>query len=340
VLLPILARVLRDRGIVTERQLQEAIQHQVLYGGRLGTNLYELGFITEKRLTDALGRALGVPAIEIDPSEVKGDVLAAIPKELAAKLKVFPYKLRGKTLTLLMLDPRDHTTVAKLGYSRGFIIKPHVIPEFRMIQLLRDYYGVDDGWRFTDTHRRSIPPVEAPDPATATAQIDTATTRDEVVAGLVALCRRFFKRVVFFIVREPWVLGWTGAGEGMDRAVAGSIRISLDSPSVFRTVTRDKGVFIGRLGAEDEDLKVVKLLGKRPTTNAALFPILVKSRVVNLLYGDNGSEGNVKPDLGELLVQVQKVPRAYLRIIRRRIEETRQAAAEAANPAQDGKESR
>ena len=46
--MPILARILKDRGIITERQLQEAIQHQVLYGGRLGTNLYELGFITEE----------------------------------------------------------------------------------------------------------------------------------------------------------------------------------------------------------------------------------------------------------------------------------------------------
>src|SRR5206468_1779584 len=48
--LPILARILRDRGVITERQLQEAIQQQVLYGGRLGTSLYELGFITEERL--------------------------------------------------------------------------------------------------------------------------------------------------------------------------------------------------------------------------------------------------------------------------------------------------
>ena len=48
--LAILARILKDRGLVTERQLQEAIQHQVLYGGRLGTSLYELGFITEERL--------------------------------------------------------------------------------------------------------------------------------------------------------------------------------------------------------------------------------------------------------------------------------------------------
>jgi hypothetical protein len=57
--------------------------------------------------------------------------------------------------------------------------------------------------------------------------------------------------------------------------------------------------------------------------------------VVNLIYGDNGAAGQVKPDLGELIVLVQKVPRAYLRIIRRRIAETRKAAGES-EPAQGG----
>src|SRR5688572_29230243 len=100
--LPILARILKDRGFVTELQLQEAIQHQVLYGGRLGTNLHELGYISEDRLQEALARALGVPSMRVDPDEVQPDVVALVPKAIAARHKVFPYRLRGKTLTLLM----------------------------------------------------------------------------------------------------------------------------------------------------------------------------------------------------------------------------------------------
>src|SRR6185436_19597792 len=69
--LAILARILKDRGIVTERQLQEAIQHQVLYGGRLGTSLFALGFITEERLQEALARAHGVPTVSVDLREIQ-----------------------------------------------------------------------------------------------------------------------------------------------------------------------------------------------------------------------------------------------------------------------------
>jgi hypothetical protein len=93
-------------------------------------------------------------------------------------------------------------------------------------------------------------------------------------------------------------------------------------------VSRDKTVFIGRFPPEDENQRFLKALGKRPNTNAAVLPMAVKGRVVNLIYGDNGAGGQVKPDLGELMVQLQKVPRAYLRIIRKRLAESREVAAQ------------
>jgi hypothetical protein len=332
---PILGRILRDRGIVTERQLQEAIQHQVLYGGRLGTSLYELGFITEDRLRDALSTAHGVPTMPVDLREVQPETVALVPRAMAAQHKVFPYKLRGQTLFLLMVDPSDHGALAKVGFTLGYIVRPIVVPEFRMIQLLRDYYGVDERWRYNDTHRPAALSAEAPDAESAALRIEGAVTRDEVVEALLALCRHFFRRVLFFIVREPWVLGWAGAGEGVDRDLAQRLRFPLDEPSVFQTVTRDKTVFIGRLGSEEQNQRFLKAVGKRPTTNAALFPVLVKGRVVNLVYADNGSTGNVKPSLGELLVLLQKVPRAYLRIIRRRVAEARKVVEDTDAGAED-----
>jgi hypothetical protein len=329
--MPILARILKDRGIVSEKQLQEAIQHQVLYGGRLGTSLYELGMITEERLQDALARAHGLPAAPHDLSEIQPEAVAIVPKALASRHKICPYKVKGKTLFLLMVDPTDHATIAKVGFSLGYIVKPMIVPEFRMIRLLHEHYGIDERWRFDDTHRPKPAPILPLDEATASARLDEAGTRDEVVDALAGACRRMFRRVLFFIVREPWVLGWTGAGDDVDRDFATRLRIPLDKPSVFQTVTRDKTVFLGRFGAEEENQAFLAAISKKPNTNAALLPVSVKGRVVNLIYGDNGPSGNVKVNLGSLMILMQKAPRAYLRIIRRRIEETRKAASQPAN---------
>ena len=326
--MPILARILRDRGLVTEKQIQEAIRHQVLFGGRLGTSLHELGFITETGLQEALGRAHGVPTIPVDPREVDPAAVALLPKALVARHKVFPYKLRGKTLFLLMVDPHDHSAVAKIGYSIGYIVKPFVVPELRMIQLLRDHYGVDERWRYDDTHR---PPVIVPVPAdreAALSHIDDGSTRDEVVEAVLALCQSFFRRVVFFIVREPWALGWRGRGEGIEPRAISALRIPLDAPSVFQAVARDKTVFLGRLGPGAPNRKFLESIRKAPATTAAVFPITVRGKVVNLVYGDAGPLSNVKGEFGELLALLQRVPRAYMRIIRRRVAAARKPATE------------
>jgi type II secretion system (T2SS) protein E len=321
---PLLARILRERGLVAEEQLEQAIQHQVLYGGRLGTSLLELGFITEDGLLQGLARLYGMPAATPEPRDITPATVALIPKTLAARFKVFPWKLKGKTLFLLMMDPHDHTAIARLSLSLGYIIKPHVVPEFRMVQLLRDHYGIDERWRFDDTYRPPALEPVASTPREAMERFEWANTRDEVVEALLSLCLGYFKRVAFFIVREPWVLGWAGVGEGMERGFAATLRIPLDRPSVFRDVVRDKSVFIGRLGLEEENRSFLKDIGKRLGTSA-VFPVIVKGRVVNLVYGDGGPGGNVRADIGELLALVQKAPRAYLRIIRRRIADARES---------------
>jgi len=320
--LPILGRILRDRGVVSEGQLQEAIQHQVLYGGRLGTSLFELGFITERRLVDALSRAHGVPPAE--PGEFHTEAVSAVSRTLATRFKVMPWRLQGQTLFLGMVDPSDHAAVAHIGYSLGYIVRPLVCPEFRMVQMLHEHYGVDEHWRFRDTHNdQPVPPAppKVADPTEAAAAIDAAATRDEVVAAVLALGRCYYKRVLFFIVREPWLIGWDGAGEGIDRARAAALRIPLDLPSVFKGVTRDRAVFVGRPGPEETNARFLEAIGKKRGTTAAVLPVAVKGRVVNLIWGDSGSRGAGRANIGELMTHMQKIPRAYLRIIRARVAE-------------------
>jgi hypothetical protein len=319
--------------VITDKQLQEAIQHQVLYGGRLGTSLHELGFITEERLTDALARAHGVPAIDL--KALSRDAVGLVPKKLAQRFKVFPCRLRGKTLFLGMVDPGDHAAVAHIGYSLGFIVRPLVVPEFRMVQLLHDFYEVAEHWRFTDTRAPAPPVPEVRDPADAAARIDTAATRDEVVTAVLALGRCYFRRVIFFIVREPWILGWDGVGEGMDRAKAAELQVPLDLPSVFQGVTRNRTMFVGRPGPEEANKAFLEAIGKKPGTTAAVFPVALRGRVVNLMWGDSGTAGAARRDLGQLLAHMQKIPHAYLRIIRTRIAEARREDKAAASAAEE-----
>ena len=174
---------------------------------------------------------------------------------------------------------------------------------------------------------------EVKDPEAAAERVEAAVTRDELVAAVLALGRCYFKRVVFFIVREPWVLGWDGVGEGMDRARA------VRPPGAPRPAVRLPGGDaephdVRRpAGAGEADRAFLDSIGKKPGTTAALFPVAVRGRVVNLMWGDSGTTGAARGDLGQLLAFMQRIPRAYLRIIRARVAESQQAGpGPGANP--------
>ena len=82
-------------------------------------------------------------------------------------------------------------------------------------------------------------------------------------------------------------------------------------------------MFVGRPGPEETNQAFLAAIGKKPGTTAAVFPVTLKGRVVNLMWGDSGSTGAARGDLGQLLAHMQKIPRAYLRIIRARIAQAR-----------------
>jgi hypothetical protein len=56
-----LGELLLEEKLISREQLEEALETQVVHGGRLGTNLVELGFLKEVDLARVLGRLHNLP---------------------------------------------------------------------------------------------------------------------------------------------------------------------------------------------------------------------------------------------------------------------------------------
>jgi len=56
-----LGELLTQNNLLTKAQLEEALKAQVLFGGKLGTILIEMGLITENALVDLLSSLLKLP---------------------------------------------------------------------------------------------------------------------------------------------------------------------------------------------------------------------------------------------------------------------------------------
>jgi hypothetical protein len=134
-----IGEILIAEGHLTPEGLQEALDWQVLYGGRLGTNLLELQLTKEEHLARALGKQLGA---EVAWGEMLVDqaLLGFLPGHIADKRGLVPWKLDKRRLKVLCAEINVQH-LDELSYKSGRTCVPVVAPEFRIFQLLRMYYG-------------------------------------------------------------------------------------------------------------------------------------------------------------------------------------------------------
>ncbi|MEJ2469748.1 MAG: hypothetical protein P8Y91_03955 [Desulfuromonadales bacterium] len=138
-----LGELLRKQNLLTQEQLEEALQTQVLFGGKLGTILIEMKLISEEALTEILAKQLGVPCVKPGMLQnIPNDVIRILSSELAEKHKVIPVSLDGRKLTLAMADPHDLKSIDEISFRTSYIIKPVLALEVRLIYALEKYYGI------------------------------------------------------------------------------------------------------------------------------------------------------------------------------------------------------
>ena len=88
-----LGELLVGEGLITRAQLDSALTAQQIFGGRLGTNLVEHGFVNEVDLARLLAKQLDVPMVDPNAlAEVDDRVLALIPGDLAREYAVVPFR--------------------------------------------------------------------------------------------------------------------------------------------------------------------------------------------------------------------------------------------------------
>jgi len=135
-----LGQLLVTSNMITEEQLREAIGLQRKQGGRLGTNLVKLGYLTEEKLVAFLSKQWGVPAINLSDYKIEPSVLKLIPIEIARKYLIIPVARVGATLTITMADPSNVFVIDDVKFMTGYNVEVVVSSESSIIHAITSYY--------------------------------------------------------------------------------------------------------------------------------------------------------------------------------------------------------
>ncbi|UCE72089.1 MAG: type IV-A pilus assembly ATPase PilB [Nitrospiraceae bacterium] len=136
-----LGQLLVKNKVVTEDQLAEAIELQQRDGGRVGSNLVKLNYISEDALVEFLSKQYGVPSVNLADNNVDPSLVKFIPHDVAQKYQIFPISKNGATLTIAMIDPSNVFAIDDVKFMTGYNVKPVVAPESAIQQSIAEHYG-------------------------------------------------------------------------------------------------------------------------------------------------------------------------------------------------------
>lgn len=109
-----LGELLIERGIITDKELQKALQAQKEKGGLIGEVLVRLGFTSEEEIAQALTIQYGFPYLPLANYELNKEISKLIPEEVAKKHSLVAIDKIGDTLTVATSNPLNIKAVEEV----------------------------------------------------------------------------------------------------------------------------------------------------------------------------------------------------------------------------------
>jgi len=276
-------------GLITRDHLTRALERQVMFGGRIDTNLVELRFLQEENLAKFLGRYFRTPAVQPEMLvSISEEVLSSLDRALVEKYKVLPFWKERKRLSAAMMNPADIKTIEELRFVTGYDIIPYVITEKRLLFALEKYYGIkreSQRIAFTDPHTPVTTAEENDSFEGIKASFAEVKSTEEVAAMLLSEAYRTARRVAIFTMRSGCrIVGWRARGLSVD-----TFETSGKESSIFSEVLKTGSYYRGPLLSMKGNEPLIASLAGVPR-DVLLMPVILREKVVAFLYADNGND--------------------------------------------------
>ena len=293
-----LGEALVKEGLITRQQLDLALKRQVVFGGRIGTNLIELRILEEDELTKFLGKYFRVPPISSEIiASIPEEILNSISNDIIEKYKILPFKKVRNRLYAAMLDPANLKELDEMRFLTGFDIVPYAITELRLLLTFEKYYGIKRALRYISLTDRFSPETKV-----ETVSLDklkdafTEVKDTEEIAGiLLQEAYKIASRVAIFIIRNQKIMGWKARGLDIER-----FETTEEELSIFSEVIKNKSFYRGPVLNIKSNEPFIKILSGTPQ-DALLLPVNLREKTVALLYVDNGNNSVLNADVNYLL---------------------------------------
>lgn len=135
-----LGKQLVRAGVITQAQLDTALDIQTRSGKRLGEILAKEGYIQKKVLYEFLEKQMGIPHVDLESTVIPDEIIGIVEESIARRHKLVPIEKDNNILKVAMSDPMNIFSVDDLRLATGMEIMPLLADEEQIVAILNDYY--------------------------------------------------------------------------------------------------------------------------------------------------------------------------------------------------------
>ncbi|BBM82664.1 type II secretion system ATPase GspE [Candidatus Uabimicrobium amorphum] len=146
----LLGQILKDKNLITEPQIQQALSIQKNQGGAIGKIFIDQGWVSDQEVLFALGEQFGMSAINLDEKELDTDIIKKVPYSMANIYRVIPVSFKDDMLTIAMADPMNVQVLDDLRMMLHCEVQGAVSNEEQIQRAIDKYYSDDGGGNFDE----------------------------------------------------------------------------------------------------------------------------------------------------------------------------------------------
>lgn len=136
----IFGQLLKDKGFVTDNQIQEALSIQKQKGGLIGDILVSLHYVSNEQIMLALSEYLGLEIVSIEDIDIPSEIINMIPPAIAQLYRILPINIKDDILTIVQADALNFETLDDLRLILKHQIKPVLCHKDIVLRAVEKYY--------------------------------------------------------------------------------------------------------------------------------------------------------------------------------------------------------
>lgn len=135
-----IGELLVDAGLISENDLNFALEQQRKVGKKLGEILLEGDFIKERDIVEVLKGQMGVPSVELDKEQINPDIPKMINENIARRHTMIPFKFDGDRIALAIGDPLNVVALEDVRIITGMDVQPYIASRQDIIAHIDRFY--------------------------------------------------------------------------------------------------------------------------------------------------------------------------------------------------------